>query len=47
VDPDGTTGPGAGLGAGAPVLPAVDRLDEIIGIGRMPPKRSSPKSGWT
>jgi transposase len=34
VDPDGTTGPGAGLGQGAPVLPAVDRLDEITGIGR-------------
>jgi transposase len=34
VDPDGTTGPGAGLGEGAPALPAVDRLDEITGIGR-------------
>jgi transposase len=34
VDPDGTTGPHAGLGQGAPVLPAVDRLDEITGIGR-------------
>lgn len=34
VSPDGTTGPGAGLEAGAPVLPAVDRLDEITGIGR-------------
>jgi transposase len=34
VDPDGTTGPGAGLAEGAPVLPAVDRLDEITGIGR-------------
>ena len=34
VDPDGTTGPDAGLAAGAPVLPAVDRLDEITGIGR-------------
>jgi transposase len=34
VDADGTTGPGAGLGEGAPVLPAVDRLDEITGIGR-------------
>jgi transposase len=34
VDPDGTTGPGAGLGEGAPVLPAVSRLDEITGIGR-------------
>ncbi len=34
VDPDGSTGPGAGLAEGAPVLPAVDRLDEISGIGR-------------
>jgi transposase len=34
VDSDGTTGPGAGLAAGSPVLPAVSRLDEITGIGR-------------
>jgi transposase len=34
ADADGTTGPGSGLGEGAPVLPAVDRLDEITGIGR-------------
>jgi transposase len=34
VDPDGTTGPGAGLTPGSPVLPAIDRLDEITGIGR-------------
>jgi len=34
VDADGVTGPGAGLDAGAPVLPAVARLDEITGIGR-------------
>ena len=34
VDPDGTIGPGAGLEPGSPVLPAVDRLDEITGIGR-------------
>jgi transposase len=34
VDPDGTTGPGAGLAPGSPVLPAIDRLDEITGIGR-------------
>jgi transposase len=34
VDPDGTTGPGAGLAEGAPVLPAVDRLDQVTGIGR-------------
>ena len=33
VDADGVTGPGAGLGPGAPVLPAVDRLDEVTGIG--------------
>jgi transposase len=34
VDADGTTGPAAGRGPGAPVLPAVDRLDEVTGIGR-------------
>jgi transposase len=34
VDPDGTTGPGAGLQPYSLVLPAVDRLDEITGIGR-------------
>ncbi len=34
VDADGSTGPGAGLGQDAPVLPAIDRLDEITGIGR-------------
>ncbi len=34
VDADGTTGPAAGQGEGAPVLPAVDRLDEVTGIGR-------------
>jgi transposase len=34
VDADGTTGSGAGLAEGAPVLPAVARLDEITGIGR-------------
>ena len=34
VDADGTTGPAAGHGDGAPVLPAVDRLDEVTGIGR-------------
>jgi transposase len=34
VNPDGTTGPAAGLEPGSPVLPAVDRLDEITGIGR-------------
>lgn len=34
VDPDGTTGPKAGLVTGSPVLPAVSRLDEITGIGR-------------
>jgi transposase len=34
MHPDGTTGPAAGLSAGAPVLPAVDRLDEVTGIGR-------------
>ena len=34
VDPDGSTGPGAGLGDDAPVLPALDRLHEIPGISR-------------
>ena len=34
VDADGTTGPAAGHGEGAPVLPAVGRLDEVTGIGR-------------
>jgi transposase len=33
VDADGTTGPGAGTGTAAAVLPAVARLDEITGIG--------------
>jgi transposase len=32
VDADGTTGPGAGAGPGAPVLPAAARLDEATGI---------------
>jgi len=33
IDADGTTGPAAGTGPGAAVLPAVSRLDEIPGIG--------------
>jgi transposase len=33
VDADGTTGPSAGTGPGAAVLPAAARLDEITGIG--------------
>jgi transposase len=33
VDADGTTGPGAGHGPDAAVLPAVARLDEITGCG--------------
>jgi transposase len=33
VDADGTTGPQAGTGPAAPVLPAVARLDEITGCG--------------
>ncbi len=32
VNADGTTGPGAGLGPDAPVLPAAARLDEVTGI---------------
>ena len=34
VNADGTTGPAAGLGEDAPVLPAVIRLDEVTGIGQ-------------
>ena len=34
VDPDGTTGPQAGRGPDAPVLPAISRLAEIPGISR-------------
>ena len=33
IDADGSTGPEAGYGPGAPVLPAVARLDEITGCG--------------
>jgi len=33
VDADGSTGPGAGSGADAAVLPAAARLDEVTGIG--------------
>ena len=33
IDADGTTGPSAGTGPGAAVLPASARLDEITGIG--------------
>jgi transposase len=33
VNADGTTGPAAGLGPDAPVLPAAIRLDEVTGIG--------------
>jgi len=34
VDPDGTTGPHAGRGPDAPVLPVIERLAEIPGISR-------------
>jgi transposase len=34
IDADGTTGPGAGTGTGAPALPALARLDEVTGIAR-------------
>jgi transposase len=34
VDADGTTGPSAGTDPGAAVLPAIQRLDEVTGIGR-------------
>jgi transposase len=33
IDADGTTGPSAGAGPGAAVLPAAARLDEVTGIG--------------
>ena len=33
IDADGSTGPDDGYGPGAPVLPAVARLDEITGCG--------------
>jgi transposase len=33
IDADGSTGPSAGTGPGAPVLPAAARLDQITGIG--------------
>jgi transposase len=33
IDADGSTGPSAGAGPGAAVLPAAARLDEITGIG--------------
>ena len=33
IDANGSTGPDAGTGPGAPVLPAVARLDEITGCG--------------
>jgi transposase len=33
IDADGTTGPGAGTGPGARILPAVLKLDEITGCG--------------
>ena len=35
MDADGTTGPGAGVGEDAAILPAVDRLDAVTGIGRV------------
>ena len=34
IDPDGSTGPHAGTGPDAPVLPALARLEEIPGISR-------------
>jgi transposase len=34
ADTDGTPGPSAGPGPDAAMLPAIDRLDEITGIGR-------------
>ena len=43
VDADGTTGPAAGHGEGAPVLPAVGRLDEVT-AARKPILRWKPQA---
>ena len=47
ADADGSTGPGAGRGTDAAVLPAVDRLDEITGIGREGAQSIIAESGRT
>ena len=46
VDADGVTGP-QGLGPGAPVLPAVARLDEITGCGIIAAQAVIAESAWT
>jgi len=45
VDPDGTTGPGAGTGPDAPVLPAVARLAEIPGVSETPARAVIAETG--
>ena len=47
IDPDGTTGPGAGTGPDAPVLNAVARLAEIPGVSPDLARPSSPRPAWT
>ena len=47
VDADGTTGPAAGTGPDAPVLPAAARLPRPPASARNWPRRSSPRPAWT
>ena len=47
VDADGTTGPGAGTGPDAAVLPAIWRLDEVPASRGTPHRCSWPSSAWT
>jgi transposase len=47
VDPDGTTGPDAGRGSDAAVLPAVARLDEITGCGIIAAQAIIAEMAWT
>ena len=47
VDADGTTGPGAGRGPDAAVLPAWPGSMRSPAAGPPPPPRSSPRSAWT
>ena len=47
IDANSAAGPDAGRGPGAPVLPAVNRLDEVTGIGREAARRSSPRLACT
>ena len=47
VDADGTTGPGAGSGPDAVVLPRWRGWMRSAASGPAPPRSSSPRSGWT